>query len=237
MPGRWRESVARFWQTPRMLDLPGQPVLDKRLLVGACARLPLKVDAMTLKEEVGRLPQSVWDTTGGRVGVHSAARALFLRGHAPAEGELPIDDRPALEQLPYVRWIITTLLAAPPLRCLLARLPAGDSIAPHIDRAPYFNKTIRIHVPVDTHELSYMLCDEECYVMRAGEVWALNNCTRHAVWNAHGTLSRTHLICDFLPNTALRDLLARSERSLGSRQPQVERHFASTQRVPSGAGG
>jgi hypothetical protein len=219
-----------------MLDLPGQPVLDKSLLVGGCARLPLRVDASTLRAEVERLPNGLWGTSGGRVGVQRAAQALFLRGHAPAEGDVPIGDRAPLDDLPYVRWIIETLIPAPPLRCLLALLSAGDHIAPHIDRAPYFSKTIRIHVPVATHELAYMWCADECYTMQAGEVWALNNCARHAVWNAHATLARTHLICDFLPNPTLLDLLARAERTLGTRRPDIERHFENIGRRSTAGG-
>ena len=209
-----------------MLDLPGHPLLDKQSLVGGCMRLPLNVDAERLRAEFAKLPASVWGSTGGRVGVHMAAEALFLRGYAPAEGDKPIEDRPALDLLPYVRYIIEELMDAPPLRCLLARLPAGGAIPPHIDRAPYFSKTLRIHVPVETHELSWMVCNGQVYSMRAGEVWALNNSTRHAVWNEHATLSRTHIICDFLPSPALLDLLARGERTLGRHIPEVEQHVA-----------
>jgi hypothetical protein len=208
-----------------MLDIPGQPMLDKGELVGACARLPVQVDAARLQAEVSGLPASSWGTTGGRVGVHRAAEAVFLRGYAPAEGDKPIVDRPPLAQLPYARFIITTLIAAPAQRCLLARLPAGGSVAPHIDRAPYFSQTIRVHVPVETHESAWMLCAGQCYQMRPNEVWALNNCAEHAVWNAHATLARTHLICDFLPSAELLALLAGAERGLGQRQPGVEQYF------------
>ena len=218
-----------------MLDLPGQPLLDKHSLVGACVRLPLQVDAHRLHAEVAALPPSVWGTTGGRVGVHSAAEALFLRGHAPAQGDQPIEDRPALASLPYARQVIHELIGAPPMRCLLARLPADTVIPPHIDRAPYFSKTLRIHVPVETHEQSWMLCAGECYVMRAGEVWALNNTAVHAVWNAHSTLSRTHMICDFLASPALLGLLERGERKLGRHMPEVERQVvAPHSRVTTG---
>ena len=191
-------------------------------------RLPLRVDADRLKAEVAALPPSMWGGSGGRVGVHSAAEALFLRGYAPAQGPMPIEDRPALDLLPYARYIIEELIGAPPMRCLLARLPADTVIAPHIDRAPYFSKTLRIHVPVETHELSWMLCAGEGYVMRAGEVWVLNNCAVHAVWNEHRTLSRTHMICDFLASPALLDLLARGDRTLGRHMPEVERHVTTT---------
>ena len=213
-----------------MLDVPGASVLDKQALIGSCMRLSLRVDAQRLGDEVAALPASMWGTTGGRVAAQSTAQALFLRGHAPAEGDKPIENRPALELVPYVRSIIE-MIAAPPLRCLLARLSAGATVNPHVDdRAPYFAKTLRIHVPVETHEQAWMYCAGDCYLMRAGEVWALNNCTVHAVWNAHPTLARTHLICDFLPTPALLDLLARGERTLGRRVAEVDDHLAEVSR-------
>lgn len=208
-----------------MLDLPDRPVLDKNRLLGGCVRLPVHIDAVRLAAQIDDLGPGVWGTTDGRVGVHRPAEALFLRGHAPAEGDLPVLDRPVLDRLPYVRAVLE-LLGAPPLRCLLARLPAGRTIAPHIDRGPYFAKTIRIHVPVTTSERVFMLCAGSSYQMRAGEVWALNNSTQHGVWNADPGLSRTHLICDFLPAPPLLDLLARGDRSLGCDNPEVRRHLA-----------
>lgn len=211
-----------------MLDLPGQPLLDKQQLLGGCLRLPLKVDAAQFAAEVEALGTEVWGTTGGRVGVHKAAEALFLRGHAPAEGALPIGDREVLDRLPYAR-IVMGMLQAPPQRCLLARLPPGKTIAPHVDRAPYFSKTIRIHVPVTTHERVYMLCAGESYTMRAGEVWALNNSTQHGAWNADERRSRTHMICDFIASPALLELLVQAERGLGRQLPEVERHLAQLQ--------
>jgi hypothetical protein len=209
-----------------MLDLPGAPVLDKAALIGGCLRLPLAVDSARLRAEVEALTAAVWGTAGGRVGVHSKAEAAFLRGYAPAEGDKPIVDRELLDSLPYARVIIEQLIPAQPLRCLLARLPPGVSIAPHIDRAPYFSKSIRIHVPVVTHELAWMMAGSQCYLMRPGEVWALNNSGPHAVWNAHEQLPRTHLICDFLPSEPLLALMARGERAAGMTVAAVNEHFA-----------
>lgn len=209
-----------------MLDLPGHPVIDKATLVGGCVRLPLRVDDERLASEVAALPASLWGTRGGRVGVHRAAEAVFLRGHAPAEGALPIEDREPLALLPYVREIIERLIAAPAQRCLLARLPGGATIAPHIDRAPYFAKTLRLHFPVETHDQVWMVAGPLCYSMQPGEAWVLNNSAPHAVWNADPQRSRTHMICDFLPTPALLRLLAAGERDLGRRMESVERHFA-----------
>jgi hypothetical protein len=204
-----------------MITLPDHPLLDKIALIGGCARLPVRVDAERLQAEVASIPAELWLSRGGRVGVHNPAQAIFLRGHAPAEGNLPIEDREALRHVPYVREFMTRLIAAQPLRCLLARLPGGAIIAAHTDQADYFSKTIRIHVPVTTHASAWMYCAERSYRMQPGEAWALNNSTVHGVWNADPERSRTHLICDFLTSPALLDLLARAERDLGTVETAV----------------
>ena len=209
-----------------MLDLPGQPVIDKAALVGGCLRLPVQLDAARFAAEVAALPASLWGTQGGRVGVHRAAEALFLRGYAPAQGDLPIEDREPLALLPYAREIIGKIIPAPAQRCLLARLPGGATIDPHIDRAPYFFKTLRLHFPIQTHDQAWMIAGPLSYLMKPGEVWVLNNSAPHAVWNADAEQSRTHMICDFLPTPALLQLMAAGDRNLGRRVDAVERHFA-----------
>lgn len=220
-----------------MLDIPNASILDKNALIGGCMRLPLTVDAERLLSDVRKLPVAVWGSPGGRVGVHSAADAVFLRGFAPAEGDKPVEDRPILDLLPYARRIIEETIAAPRQRCLLARLPPVTVIAPHVDRPPYFSKTLRIHVPVETNPEVYMVAAGRCYRMQPGEVWVLNNSALHAVWNAHPSLSRTHLICDFLPSPALLDLLALGERNLGTHLPHVDRQVAKAHAPRAVAGG
>src|SRR3954451_20814260 len=205
-----------------MLDLVSQPPVDKHAIVGGCVRLPLKTEPGRLHEEIAGLSPELWGTTGGRVGVHSAADALFLRGYAPAEGEKPIEDRPVLDRLPYFRWILEQLIPSPPQRALLARLPAGATIPVHIDRSPYFSKTLRIHLPIETNENVWMLCAGQAYQMLPGEIWALNNSAQHGVWNRHPSRSRTHLICDFLPTPELNRLIAEGDRALGRPIVEVE---------------
>lgn len=202
-----------------MLNIPGQPILDKHKLIGRCSLLPVGVDAERLRHEVLALPGSLWGSRGGRVGVHSAAEAIFLRGWAPAAGELPIEEQPPLALMPYVRELIEGGIASRPMRCLLAKLPAGAAIAPHVDQAPYFGQTIRIHIPIITSERCLMYADGVVYRMRTGQVWALNNSAVHAVWNADGVASRTHLICDFLPDDRLTRLLEEADRGLGQPDP------------------
>ena len=204
-----------------MLDAAGIAIPDKARLIGGCLRLPLRVDAARLQAEVSGLPPALWSGTGGRVDMHRAANAVFLRGFAPAEGDKPIDDRPALALLPYARHLISEVIAARPLRCLLARLPAGAVISEHVDLGPYFSAAIRIHVPVVTNELTWMFCAGLSYRMRCGEVWALNNSDQHGVWNGSPDQARVHMICDYEPTPGLLELLGRGERKLGIDEASV----------------
>ncbi|WP_175497915.1 aspartyl/asparaginyl beta-hydroxylase domain-containing protein [Dokdonella immobilis] len=200
-------------------------MLDKIALIGGCARLPIGFDAERALAEVAALPADHWGHRGGRVGVHNPAQAIFLRGHAPAEGELPVEDREVLDRLPTLRDVIERIVPAPSMRCLLALLPAGAVIAPHIDQADYFSKTLRLHFPLTSNEHVWMYSIDRCYRMRPGEIWALNNSARHGVVNADASESRLHMICDFLASPELLDLLARADRSLGRPDAEIERQM------------
>ena len=74
-----------------------------------------------------------------------------------------------------------------------------------------------------TNEAAWMYCDGLAFRMRVGEVWALNNSAPHAVWNAHMSEARIHVICDFLPSEQLEALLASAERDLGAPNPELDR--------------
>lgn len=210
------------------------PLPDKTALIGGCARLPLRVDAERLRAEVEAIPADLWLSPGGRVGVHGAAQAIFLRGHAPFERTgAPIGDREVLARVPYIRSVISGTIPAAPMRCLLARLPGGGVIKAHSDLTDYFDKTIRLHLPVITHDAAWMFSAGRSYRMRPGEVWALNNSAPHGVWNADPQAARTHLICDFLPSPGLLDLLARAERDLGRDEPHVRERLIAAVTQPA----
>jgi hypothetical protein len=209
-----------------MFDLRGSSVIDKRALIGTCVRLPLSVDAGRLRTEIESLPASAWGSARGRSVPQTQADALFLRGYAPAAGDLPIGDRPVLAHLPYARELIHELIDERALRCLIARLPPRAWIGPHVDQGAYFSKTVRLHLPVTSHDRAYMHCDGETFVMQPGEVWAINNSASHAAWNAHDSLPRMHLVCDFAPSARLLDLLRSGERGRGRLEPEVDAFLA-----------
>lgn len=107
----------------------------------------------------------------------------------------------------------------------------GQPVNPKQSQHP--GQTIRVHVLIVTHPEMWMYCGDHSYHMAAGEVWALNNSTVHAVWNADPDQARIHMICGFLRRPALIDLLVHGERDLGLDRPEVEAHlFAGQAFVP-----
>jgi hypothetical protein len=208
-----------------VIDLDSLPVIDKHPLIGGCVRLPLAVDAQRVASEVAALPESLWGTRGGRGGVHDRAEAIFLRGYAPVEKGKPLEDRPPLELLPTIRRLIKETIPATPMRCVLARLAPGANVPAHADTGRYFERTLRLHVAVQTNPRVVMFAEGLSYHMAPGEVWALNNAGVHGVLNDDPALPRTHLICDFLPSPGLVGLIAQGERELGVADAGIVRRF------------
>ena len=206
-------------------ELDSLPVIDKHGLIGACVRLPVVVDRSPLVGEVLALPDSLWGTRGGRGGVHDRADAIFLRGYAPADRGMPLVDRPPLEQLPTIREFIHATIPAPPMRCVLARLAARTSVPAHADSGRYFERTVRLHVPVTTNPQVIMFVEGKSFRMQPGEVWALNNAGTHGVLNDDPGDSRIHLICDFVPTPALVAMIAAGNPHLGVEDTDVLRRF------------
>jgi len=189
---------------------------DKNSIIGYCSRLPIGIDSAMLVKEIDGIPADNWKGTGGRVGVHSQVNAIFLRGYAPAEGDKPVEERPILKTLPFIRYLVYRLIPAQPQRCLLARLKPDAQVAAHRDTGEYFDRYIRIHFPVITNPTAVMLCGDRTYHMKPGEIWALNNSgATHAVMNPDKQNHRTHMICDYESTDALLELLAFADKDLG----------------------
>ncbi len=201
-----------------MLDknklLEGYERLDKQALIGGCVRIDYDIDVARLVSEVTRIPEETWSDSAGRVDVHSKAEAIFLRGYAPQFSNKPIEDRDVLTMLPYIRSLIKSI-GSKPLRCVLAKLKAGDDIDAHADSGQILERTIRVHIPIITSEHVTMFCNHHQYQMKVGEMWIINNGAEHSVNNRDPKLDRIHMICDYLPEPGLLTLLANGEKTLG----------------------
>ena len=82
-------------------------------------------------------------------------------------------------------------------RIMLAKLPAQEFIAPHIDGDERGYAPHKIHIPVQTNDSAYFFLDNQRFHLKEGYAYEVNNGTRHAVAN-QGNSHRIHLIFEYL---------------------------------------
>ncbi|MDB5973193.1 MAG: hypothetical protein JWQ90_5643 [Hydrocarboniphaga sp.] len=87
-------------------------------------------------------------------------------------------------------------------RVMLARMPAGGVIKPHIDSAPAASWPHKIHVPIVTNLQVRFYVDPHNYHFEVGQAYEVNNLGPHAVHNA-GDTQRIHLIFEYYEDTAI----------------------------------
>ncbi|MGC1497248.1 MAG: aspartyl/asparaginyl beta-hydroxylase domain-containing protein [Sulfitobacter sp.] len=78
-----------------------------------------------------------------------------------------------------------------------------------------FNRTMRIHVALQTNPKCHMYAEGKFYHMAVGEVWMLNNFANHSMLNLSETEYRVHLVVDLKPSQDMMDLVDASEKNLG----------------------
>ena len=84
------------------------------------------------------------------------------------------------------------------LRAMLAKLPPGEVISPHVDRHESFHVAHRIHVPVTTNSRVRFYIEGRPYKFATGQAYELNNQRLHSVMNK-GCEDRITLIFDYMP--------------------------------------
>jgi hypothetical protein len=82
-------------------------------------------------------------------------------------------------------------------RIMLANLPAGGFIPPHVDGPATVSRPHKVHVPIVTNSDTFMFVGNERFHLAAGHAYEINNAVRHAVTNA-GDSDRIHLIVEYL---------------------------------------
>lgn len=89
------------------------------------------------------------------------------------------------------------------IRAMVAKLPAGNIIKPHVDRHPSFHAGHRIHVPVTTNPRVRFMIEGRPYQLEVGRAYELNNQKKHSVMNK-GKEDRITLIFDYVPPGTIR---------------------------------
>ncbi len=82
-------------------------------------------------------------------------------------------------------------------RVMLAKLPPGAKIPPHIDGNILQNRPHKIHIPIQTNPDAWFFQSSKKYNLKEGYAYEVNNATLHAVKN-DGNCDRIHLIFEYL---------------------------------------
>lgn len=212
------------------LPVPNDPAPDDGVLrylgFDACVRLPLRVDAVRLADELAALPAPAWGRADRDPVVHAAVESFFAVGYPRGPRPLPPDDRPVLAELPYLREVLHEVVPASPTRAIVARLQPQSLIPIHTDTPRFFRGTVRLSIQVDADGVQRLYCNGVWFDLAAGEIWAIDNLRPHGVDNA-GVRARTNVIVDYLPANALVGLIADGDHGLGVRDETARRAFES----------
>jgi len=166
-----------------------------------------EVDIEALRAAVLEIPEALWDAENAakpnRFATLADTRHIVFRFvDSPTDWRSSHDRplweewrprlQPVLEQATrpygYQRYVYP--------RVMLARMPVGGVIHPHVDAGPAARWPHKIHVPLFTNPDVQFYIDEHCYRLEQGRAYEVNNLTVHAVRNA-GSCDRIHLIFEY----------------------------------------
>ncbi|MDE8651006.1 aspartyl/asparaginyl beta-hydroxylase domain-containing protein [Novosphingobium album (ex Liu et al. 2023)] len=165
------------------------------------------VDIAALRAAVLAIPESVWDAENAakpnRFEVLDATRHIVFRFI-----DSPRDWRGSHDRAAWPRWraLLEPVLAravrpygyarAVFPRVMLARMPAGGVIHPHIDANPAAKWPHKIHLPILTNAGVVSCFGGERHHFPPGEAVEVNNLGPHWVRNG-GDTDRVHLIFEY----------------------------------------
>lgn len=203
----------------RPLPGPDEPApragVLRHLGLAGCVRLPLRVDAGALAAELERLPREVWSATVRDPVVLADVESFFVVG-APRGTAAPAPGSGPLAALPALAHVLHATIPATPARAIVQRLRAGGMVPLHRDTHRHFARTVRVSICVAAGEAQGLFVDGAWYAMAPGEVWALDNLSRHGVLN-DAPVARVNVIADYAAEDALVALLHAGDLGRGTR--------------------
>lgn len=188
-----------------MTPLPARPAANPRKT--ATIRALGMVDIAALQVAVRDLPESVW--AAHDAGKPNKFAALDQTRHIVFRFiDDPRDWRRSHDRTGWAEWrgVVEPVLAAAVRgygyaagvfpRVMLARMPAGSRIHPHIDANPAAAWPHKIHVPISTNPGVVSFFGDHEHHFPPGEAVEVNNLGPHWVRNA-GDTDRVHLIFEY----------------------------------------
>lgn len=163
-----------------------------------------EVDISEIKKKVVALSSRVWaeqnEAKPNKFGVLDKAEHIVFRfinsfkDHRSYSDRILWEDwKEVIEPLLEVTTKMYGYNRAKYPRIMLAKLPAGESIKPHIDRSQAAQFPHKVHIPLVTNNETFFILDGEKIRMKLGTVYEVNNRKNHSVIN-NGIGDRIHLI-------------------------------------------
>lgn len=174
-------------------------------------RLPLSIDAARLAAEIEALGEAAWRPHPQGHPGNSALALVAVNGDANNDAVRgAMQPTPHLARCPYLRQVLAAL-RAPIGRTRLMRLDGNAEATSHVDINYYWQRRLRVHVPVVTDPAVSFHVGERTLHMAAGEVWVFDTWKLHNVVNPNPT-RRIHLVIDTVGSPDLSMLLSNGER-------------------------
>jgi hypothetical protein len=172
-------------------------------------RLPLRVDAQRLSDEVRALPASAWDAHPTDFAGNSVARLITVGGGENDEVSGAMAPTPQLLASPYIRQVLASF-GVVWSRSRLMRLAPGTGVPEHADINYHWFNRVRVHIPIVTRPEVRFHCGSRAVHMAAGEVWIFDNWRRHRVENPTAE-ERIHLVADTTGSAAFWRLVGEAQ--------------------------
>lgn len=183
-------------------------------------RLNCQFDADKLQNEVINLPAEAWKKHPQGFEGNSAVPLVAKNGDDEDDSTYGIMKATQwLDKLPYIRQVLSSL-KIPVGRTRLMRIKGKSQVPKHTDLAYYWQKRMRIHVPVITNESVKFECNTESIHMAAGEVWIFDTTQLHRVINTMDN-ERIHLVIDSVGSDYLFSLFQDFENTIPDFQELV----------------
>lgn len=156
-------------------------------------RLPIIVDAQKIRREIDKINNDQWIDHPNKFNGNNALPLISIDGQDNHDVLGKMQPCPRLEEMPYTKHVLANL-NTPLGRCRFMRLDAGSSVPLHCDTNLYWQKRMRVHIPIITNETVMFTSGGQTHNMAAGEAWIVDTWHKHEVKNNGGV--RIHLVID-----------------------------------------
>ena len=172
-------------------------------------RLPVRIDAQRLRDEVLALPASAWAKHPNHIEGNSAVRLISVDGGENDDVNGVMKPTSHLAQLPYTRQLLAAF-GVVWSRSRLLKLAPGAGVPAHADINYHWFNRVRMHIPVITRPEVRFYCDDQNVHMAAGEAWVFDNWRQHRVENPTSD-ERIHLVADTSGSSSFWQLVAQGD--------------------------